>query len=155
MSLVTLAATLLGAFDIRSEKLRYMDTLFCYDTSFTLPKQSQRSRWILLDGSRFWGMIWKEKKLCLITEEIWYLADSFSREKIKKKKKIVFAGSDCYFQHWLHVNQWDFRIRQSTLSHLQLAESMVWIYYFMMALTFVTSVDFFGLAPFFQCTDRQ
>ena len=62
VSLVTLAATLLGAFDIRSEKLTYMDTHFCYNTSFTLPKQSQRSRSILLDGSRFWGLFWKEKK---------------------------------------------------------------------------------------------
>ena len=36
---------------------------FSYNTSFTLPKQSQRSRYILLDGSRFFGLFWKEKPL--------------------------------------------------------------------------------------------
>ena len=34
---------------------------FCYNTSFTLPKQSQRSRSILEDGSRSLGLFWKEK----------------------------------------------------------------------------------------------
>ena len=34
---------------------------FCNNTSFTLPKQSQRSRSILNDGSRFLGLFWKEK----------------------------------------------------------------------------------------------
>ena len=42
---------------------------FCYNTNFTLPKQSQRSRSILQDGSRSLGLFWKEK-LRLITEEI-------------------------------------------------------------------------------------
>ena len=41
---------------------------FCYNTSFTFPKQSQKSRSIL-DGSRFIGLFWRNK-LCLITEEI-------------------------------------------------------------------------------------
>ena len=36
---------------------------FCYETSFALPKQSQRSRSILKDGSRFLGLFWKEKTL--------------------------------------------------------------------------------------------
>ena len=45
---------------------------FCYNTDFTLPKQSQRSRSVLQDGSRSLGLFWKEKKLRLITEEIWY-----------------------------------------------------------------------------------
>ena len=43
---------------------------FCYNTNFTLPKLSQRSRSILQDGSRSFGLFWKEKKLRLITEEI-------------------------------------------------------------------------------------
>ena len=43
---------------------------FCYNTNFTLPKQSQRSRSILQDGSTSLGLFLKEKKLCLITEEI-------------------------------------------------------------------------------------
>ena len=34
---------------------------FCNNTSFILPKQSQRSRSILKDGSRFLGLFWKEK----------------------------------------------------------------------------------------------
>ena len=43
---------------------------FCNNTNFTLPKQSQRSRSVLQDGSRSLGLFWKEKKLRLITEEI-------------------------------------------------------------------------------------
>ena len=42
---------------------------FCYNTNSTLPKQSQSSRSILQDGSRTFGLFWKEKKR-LITEEI-------------------------------------------------------------------------------------
>ena len=34
---------------------------FCNNTNFTLPKQSQRSRSILQDGSRSLGLFWKEK----------------------------------------------------------------------------------------------
>ena len=34
---------------------------FCCNMSFTLPKQSQKSRSILKDGSRFLGLFWKEK----------------------------------------------------------------------------------------------
>ena len=45
---------------------------FSYNTNLTLPEQSKRSRSILQDGSRSLGLFWKEKKLCLITEEIWY-----------------------------------------------------------------------------------
>ena len=37
------------------------------------PKQPQRSRSILQDGSRSLGLFWTEKKLRLITEEIRYL----------------------------------------------------------------------------------
>ena len=36
---------------------------FCYNTKFTLSKQSQRSRSILQDGSRSLGLFWKEKTL--------------------------------------------------------------------------------------------
>ena len=36
---------------------------FCYNTNFTLPKQSQRSRSILPDGSRSLSLFWKEKTL--------------------------------------------------------------------------------------------
>ena len=35
----------------------------CYNTSFTLPKQSQRSRSILHDESRSLRLLWKEKTL--------------------------------------------------------------------------------------------
>ena len=34
---------------------------FCYNTNFNLPKQSQRSRSVLQDGSRSLGLFWKEK----------------------------------------------------------------------------------------------
>ena len=34
---------------------------FCYNTNFTLPKQSQRPRSILQDGSRSLGLFRKEK----------------------------------------------------------------------------------------------
>ena len=33
---------------------------FCYNTNFTLPKQSQRSRSVFQDGSRSLGLFWKE-----------------------------------------------------------------------------------------------
>ena len=33
----------------------------CYNTNFTLPRQSQRPRSILQDGSRILGLFWKEK----------------------------------------------------------------------------------------------
>ena len=36
---------------------------FYYNSNFTLPKQSQRSRSILQDGSRSLGLFWKEKTL--------------------------------------------------------------------------------------------
>ena len=36
---------------------------FCYNTNFTLPQQSQRSRSILQDGSISLGLFWKEKTL--------------------------------------------------------------------------------------------
>ena len=36
---------------------------FCYNTSFSLPKQSQSSISVLSDGSRFLGLFWKEKKI--------------------------------------------------------------------------------------------
>ena len=45
---------------------------FRYNTNFDLPKQSQRSRSVLQDGSRSLGLFWKEK-LRLIIEEIRYL----------------------------------------------------------------------------------
>ena len=35
---------------------------FCYNTNSTLPKQCQNSRSILQDGSRPFGLFWKEKK---------------------------------------------------------------------------------------------
>ena len=38
---------------------------FCYDTNFTLPKQFQRSRSILYDGSRSLELFWKEKSSVL------------------------------------------------------------------------------------------
>ena len=36
---------------------------FCYNTNFTLPKQSQRSRSVFQDGSRVLGLFWKENNL--------------------------------------------------------------------------------------------
>ena len=33
---------------------------FCYNSNFTLPKQSQRSRSVFQDGSRSLGLFWKE-----------------------------------------------------------------------------------------------
>ena len=36
---------------------------FCYNMHFTLPKQSQRSRSVLYDGSRILGLFWKVKTL--------------------------------------------------------------------------------------------
>ena len=45
------------------------------NTNFTLPKQTQRCRSVLQDGSRSLGLFWKKKKLRLITEEIRYQED--------------------------------------------------------------------------------
>ena len=36
---------------------------FCYNTNFTLPKQSQRTRSVLQDRSRSLELFWKEKTL--------------------------------------------------------------------------------------------
>ena len=36
---------------------------FCYNTNFTLLRQSQRSRAVLQDESRSLGLFWKEKTL--------------------------------------------------------------------------------------------
>ena len=36
---------------------------FCYNTNSTLPKQCQSSRSVLQDGSRTFGLFWKEKTL--------------------------------------------------------------------------------------------
>ena len=36
---------------------------FCYNINSTLPKQCQRSRSILQDGSSTFGLFWKEKTL--------------------------------------------------------------------------------------------
>ena len=36
---------------------------FCNNSNFTLPKQSQRSRSVLEDGSRSLGLFWTEKSL--------------------------------------------------------------------------------------------
>ena len=36
---------------------------FCYNTNSTLPKQCQSSRSVLKDGSRTFGLFWKEKNL--------------------------------------------------------------------------------------------
>ena len=61
---------------------------FCNNTNFTLPKQSQRSRSILQDGSRSLGLFWKEKKL-KTTEEIQcmcmelYSSNEWPQTKIK------------------------------------------------------------------------
>ena len=38
---------------------------FWYNTNFTLPKQSRRSRSVLQDGSRSLGLLWKEKNSVL------------------------------------------------------------------------------------------
>ena len=36
---------------------------FCYNTNSTLPKQCQRSRSVLQDGSKTFELFWKEKTL--------------------------------------------------------------------------------------------
>ena len=46
---------------------------FCYNTNSTLPKQCQSSLSVLQDGSRTFGLFWKEKTR-LITEEIRYIS---------------------------------------------------------------------------------
>ena len=38
---------------------------FCYNTNSTLPKQSKSSRSVLQDGSRTFGLFWKEKNSIL------------------------------------------------------------------------------------------
>ena len=36
---------------------------FCYNTSCTLPKRSQKSRSVLQDRSRFLGLFWKKRTI--------------------------------------------------------------------------------------------
>ena len=51
---------------------------FCYNTNFTLPKQPQRSRCILQDGSRSLGLFWKEKKTLSYNRRNTVFDDNFS-----------------------------------------------------------------------------
>ena len=65
---------------------------FCYNTSFTLPKQSQRSRSVLWDRSSFVRLFWKKKHSCLITKEIRYIWKpdiSFGRQYWQKQHRQI------------------------------------------------------------------
>ena len=71
---------------------------FCYNTNFTLPEQSQRSRSILQDGSRSLRLFWK-KKIHLIIEEIWY--QDLSLTRIDQLTKV---RSKFYLFHFISLN---------------------------------------------------
>ena len=61
---------------------------FCYNTNSTLPKQCQSSRSVLQDGSRTFGLFWKEKTL------------SYNR-----RNTVVLNTSDfCSVTNIFHVN---------------------------------------------------
>ena len=53
-----------------TSNIKFSRMKFCYNTSFALPKQPQRSRSILLNGSE---IVLDKKKICLMTEEIRYM----------------------------------------------------------------------------------
>ena len=63
---------------------------FYYNTSFTLPKQSQSSRPILSDGFRFFGCFFgMKKKNHLITEEILYHQDTSYFQDLENQMDIA------------------------------------------------------------------
>ena len=59
---------------------------FCLNTSFTLPKQSQRSRSALYDGSRLLGLFGNEKKTLFYNQ----------RNTVHVNIKLFFCLSACY-----------------------------------------------------------
>ena len=66
---------------------------FCYSTSFTLPKQSQRSRSVLLNGSRFLGLFWKEKNTVLKPKKYGAAKPLISVQRyIRASDKLRFYG---------------------------------------------------------------
>ena len=59
---------------------------FCYNTNSTLPKQCQSSRSVLQDGSRTFGLFWKEK------------APSYNRRNTVLHLEIsVYVFQECVF----------------------------------------------------------
>ena len=65
---------------------------FCYNTNLTLPKQSQRSRSILQDGSTSLGLFWKEKDSVLQSKKY-----GFHEVLCKYMLLIISQSAQMYF----------------------------------------------------------
>ena len=75
---------------------------FCYNTNFTLPKQTQRSRSILQDGSRSLGLFWKEKTLSYNRRNtVYYFFFFFDLLNCASSCRKEFArGTNSFLQEW-------------------------------------------------------
>ena len=63
-----------------------------YKNGVSLPKQTQKSRSVLSDGSRFFGSFWK-KKLRLITEEIQHAANISYPARVCAQLSLILSCS--------------------------------------------------------------
>ena len=67
---------------------------FCYNTNSTLPKQCQSSRSVLKDGSRTFGLFWKEKNLSYNRRNT---VDLCKRESLAPIRcTMLSSGNSCY-----------------------------------------------------------
>ena len=97
---------------------------FCYNTNSTLPKQCQKSRSILHDGSRTFGLFWKEKPL------------SYNRRNTVLTSIIVFQlrlvlilegySFTLTLNKWIQTVQWqdDFSRSEETVFTIELQTNM-------------------------------
>ena len=81
---------------------------FCYNTKFSLPKHSQRSRSILQDGSTSLGLFWNEK------------TPSYNRRNTVHSNGLLWGFSvihhECKYLLVLHLSVFLF-VMFSTLDH--------------------------------------
>ena len=70
---------------------------FCYNTNSTLPKQCQSSRSVLKDGSRTFGLFWKEKNPSYNRRNtvIVIVIETELRTKPRNTKVVLGSKHDC------------------------------------------------------------
>ena len=74
---------------------------FCYNTNSTLPKQCQSSRSVLKDGSRTFGLFWKEKNPSYnrrnTVSVLWFYNQIHRNFLLKKCEKLCTAKASHIF----------------------------------------------------------
>ena len=75
---------------------------FCYNTNIPLPKQSQRSRSILQDGSRSFVLFWKENTLSYNRRNT--ISKNQNEYRVSKMDFIIMIISNCDIQHVQKLN---------------------------------------------------